>query len=197
MPSHAVDGDGAPIRCMGNLVSVGRRRDGRDDEFIAFTAAHRHDLLRTATLLCAGDAATAEDLVQTTLTRLYLSWEKVRAARSGLAYARASLTNAFIDEMRRAHRRRESLPVHVTPADPVSDDPDVDLRRTILAALATLGPRQRAVVVLRHWHDLDVEQTARLLGCSPGTVKSQNARALAHLRHALGAVDHDTVRELG
>lgn len=83
------------------------------------------------------------------------------------------------------------------PADPVSDDPDVDLRRTILDALATLGPRQRAVVVLRHWHDLDVEQTARLLGCSPGTVKSQNARALAHLRHALRVVDHDTVRELG
>ena len=183
---------------MGSLVSVGQGRDRRDDEFIEFTAAHRRDLLRTATLLCAGDAATAEDLVQTTLTRLYLSWEKVRAAQSRLAYARASLTNAFIDEMRRAHRRRESLPVYVTPpADPVSDDPDVDLRRTILAALATLGPRQRAVVVLRHWHDLDVEQTARLLGCSPGTVKSQNARALAHLRHALGVVDPDTVRELG
>lgn len=182
---------------MGSLEGVGRGRGERDEEFIAFTAAHRRDLLRTATMLCAGDGATAEDLVQTTLTRLYLSWAKVRRAESPLAYARASLTNAFIDEMRRAHRRRETYPVLVSPADPVSDDPDVVLRRTVLTALATLGPRQRAVVVLRHWHDLDVEQTARLLGCSPGTVKSQNARALAHLRDALGAVDLDSVRDLG
>ena len=77
------------------------------------------------------------------------------------------------------------------------DDPDVALRRTILTALATLGPRQRAVVVLRHWHDLDVDHTARILGISPGTVKSQNARALAHLRDALGAVDRDAVRGRG
>jgi RNA polymerase sigma-70 factor (sigma-E family) len=172
---------------------MGRGLGARDEEFVAFTAAHRHDLLRTATLLCAGDGATAEDLVQTTLTRLYLSWAKVRAARSRLAYARACLTNAFIDEMRRAHRRRETLPAGGPPAELVSDDPDVDLRGTVLAALAALGPRQRAVVVLRHWHDLDVEQTARLLGCSPGTVKSQNARALAHLRNALDEVEHDTV----
>jgi RNA polymerase sigma-70 factor (sigma-E family) len=175
------------------------RRGGaaRDDEFVAFTTDHREDLLRTATLLCAGDGATAEDLVQTTLTSLYLSWAKVRAADSRLAYARASLTNAFIDEMRRAHRRRETYPALVVPPAQVTDDPDVDLRRTVLAALATLGPRQRAVVVLRHWHDLDVSQTARLLGCSPGTVKSQNARALAHLRAALAEVDRDVVRGLG
>jgi RNA polymerase sigma-70 factor (sigma-E family) len=186
---------------MGSLERVsrgpGRRGDERDAEFVAFTTAHRDDLLRTATLLCAGDAATAEDLVQTTLTRLYLSWAKVRAAQSRLAYARASLTNAFIDEMRRAHRRRETYPAQAPPAGEVTDDPDVDLRRAILAALATLGPRQRAVVVLRHWHDLDVDQTARLLGCSPGTVKSQNARALAHLRDALEVVDRDTVRGWG
>jgi len=179
------------------VTTVSRGRGARDDEFVAFTSAHRYDLLRTATLLCAGDAATAEDLVQTTLTRLYLSWARVRAADSRLAYARASLTNAFIDEMRRAHRRRETYPALVPPADPVCDDPDVALRRTILAALATLGPRQRAVVVLRHWHDLDVDQTAHILGCSPGTMKSQNARGLAHLRDALGATDRGTVLGLG
>jgi RNA polymerase sigma-70 factor (sigma-E family) len=175
---------------MGSLVDVRYGSARRDEEFVDFTTAHRDDLLRTATLLCAGDAATAEDLVQTTLTRLYLSWAKVRVADSRLAYARGSLTNAFIDEMRRAHRRREThRPVDV--ADEATHDPDVVLRRTVLAAMATLGPRQRAVVVLRHWHDLDVEQTARLLGCSPGTVKSQNARALAHLRRALGDVDRE------
>jgi RNA polymerase sigma-70 factor (sigma-E family) len=184
---------------MGSLDVMGRGGARRDEEFVAFTTAHRADLLRTATLLCAGDLATAEDLVQTTLTRLYLSWSKVRAADSRLAYARASLTNAYVDEMRRAHRRRETypaaLPVAATGPD-ADDDPDVDLRRAILRALATLGPRQRAVVVLRHWHDLDVDQTARLLGCSPGTVKSQNSRALAHLRDALGDADRDIVGEV-
>jgi RNA polymerase sigma-70 factor (sigma-E family) len=184
---------------MGSLVSVSRLRGrgARDDEFVAFTATHRRDLLRTATLLCAGDTSTAEDLVQTTLSRLYLSWAKVRAADSPLAYARASLTNTFIDEMRRAHRRRETYAVPAWSGGQVSEDPDVPLRRTLLAALATLGPRQRAVVVLRHWHDLDVQQTAELLGCSTGTVKSQSSRALAHLRDVLGALDQDAVRELG
>ena len=186
---------------MGSLVSVRDGSSRRDEEFVAFAAAHRIDLLRTATLLCAGDGATAEDLVQTTLTSLYLSWSRVRAADSRLAYARGSLTHAFIDEMRRAHRRRETHGPVADLDDVASDDPDIVLRRTILAALATLGPRQRAVVVLRHWHDLDVEQTARLLGCAPGTVKSQNARALAHLRNTLGAFDRnldgDAVRELG
>jgi RNA polymerase sigma-70 factor (sigma-E family) len=186
---------------MGNLEVMVRGVGRRDGEFIAFTTTHRRDLLRTATLLCAGDQDTAEDLVQTTLTRLYLSWSKVRAAESPLAYARGSLTHAFVDEMRRAHRRREtypaSLPLVTSVGADAGGDPDVDLRRAILAALATLGPRQRAVVVLRHWHDLDVEQTARLLGCSPGTVKSQNSRALAHLRDALGAFDRETVREVG
>jgi RNA polymerase sigma-70 factor (sigma-E family) len=184
--------------CMGSLDAVSRGRGGRDDEFVAFTATHRLDLLRTATLLCAGDAATAEDLVQTTLTRLYLSWGKVRAADSRLAYARGSLTNAFIDEMRRAHRRRETYAEPAWPDEQIDQDPDVALRRTMLVALATLGPRQRAVVVLRHWLDLDVRETARLLGCSTGTVKSQDSRALAHLRDALGAVDrHGAVREWG
>jgi RNA polymerase sigma-70 factor (sigma-E family) len=180
---------------MGSLGGVGRA--DRDAEFVAFTTAYRRDLLRTATLLCAGDAATAEDLVQTTLTNLYLSWARTRATDSPLAYARASLTNAFVDEMRRAHRRRESCPEQLERAEPAGDDPDVALRRTLFAALATLGPRQRAVVVLRHWHDIDVEETARLLGCSRGTVKSQNARALGHLRDALGSLDRDAVRGAG
>jgi len=171
----------------------------REIEFVAFTATHRQDLLRTAILLCAGDLATAEDLVQTTLTRLYLSWSRVRRADSSLAYARASLTNAFIDEMRRAHRRRETRYADPTllRADDPTGSPDLDLRRVVLEALTTLGPRQRAVVVLRHWHDLDIYETARILGCSTGTVKSQNARALARLRDVLGAVESDRLLGAG
>lgn len=165
----------------------------RDSEFVGFTRDHRRDLLRTATLLCAGDEAFAEDLVQTTLTRLYLAWGRVRRADSPLAYARRSLTHVFIDETRRAHRRRETTvadPAGELVAEPVVPGADPDVRAVVLAALSSLGPRQRAVVVLRHWHDLDVADTAKVLGCSPGTVKSQNARALAHLRTVLGAADH-------
>lgn len=167
------------------------RDDERSREFVAFTRAHRADLVRTAALLCAGDEAFAEDVVQTTLTRLYLSWARVRRADSPLAYARRSLTHVFIDEARRAHRRRETAVAEPATAatEPTSREADPELREVVLAALAALGPRQRAVVVLRHWHDLDVAETARVLGCSPGTVKSQNARALAQLRDRLGALD--------
>jgi RNA polymerase sigma-70 factor (sigma-E family) len=166
------------------------RSSDRSSEFVEFTREHRNDLVRTAVLLCAGDEPMAEDLVQTTLTKLYLAWAKVRRADRPLAYARAALTNVFVDETRRAHRRRETtveaLPLLADHREPYAA---ADLRAVVLAALAGLGPRQRAVVVLRHWHDLDVYETARALGCSVGTVKSQNARALAHLRRLLGSVD--------
>lgn len=169
----------------------------RSAEFVDFVETHRTDLLRTAGLLCAGDQAQAEDLVQTTLTRLYLAWSRARRADSTIAYARRALTNAFIDESRRAHRRHET-----NLADPgdvlggrAEPAPDLDLRAAMLAALATLGPRQRAVVVLRHWHDLDVDETARVLGCRPGTVKSQNARALDRLREYLATTNHDLALE--
>lgn len=172
------------------------RRSDRSSEFVEFTRAHRNDLVRTAVLLCAGDEAFAEDLVQTTLTKLYLAWAKVRRADRPLAYARKTLTHVFVDETRRAHRRREALTDELpTLADHRRPQDEVELRAVVLAALATLGPRQRAVVVLRHWHDLDVEETARVLGCSTGTVKSQNARALASLRTALG--DLDDLRTVG
>lgn len=173
------------------------RSNDRSAEFVDFTREHRRDLMRTAVLLCAGDEAYAEDVVQTTLTRLYLSWPRVRRAASPLAYARTCLTHAFIDEARRAHRRRETVVADPTVVDtePTVGDVDVDAREVVRAALGSLGPRQRAVVVLRHWHDLDVAETARILGCSTGTVKSQNARALAHLRDHLSATDHHLILE--
>ncbi|WP_028645408.1 SigE family RNA polymerase sigma factor [Nocardioides sp. URHA0020] len=175
------------------------RDSERSAEFVVFVRAHRADLLRTATLLCAGDDAFAEDVVQTTLTRLYLSWGRVRRADVPLAYARRSITHVFIDEARLAHRRRETTladPTEALAAEPTVGTTDLVLREIVLGALASLGPRQRAVVVLRHWHDLDVAETARVLGCSTGTVKSQNARALAHLRDVLGATDHQLSLEV-
>jgi RNA polymerase sigma-70 factor (sigma-E family) len=166
------------------------RSSDRSVEFVDFVRAHREDLMRTAVLLCAGDEAFAEDVVQTTLTKMYLAWARVRRADNRLAYARSSLTHVFFDECRRAHRRRESL-----SADPArhrelhASGVDVELRSVVVEALDGLSPRQRAVVVLRHWLDLDVAETARVLGCTPGTVKSQNSKALARLRDRLGPLD--------
>lgn len=157
----------------------------RDSEFTEFVTEHRDALLRVARLLAAGDEAAAEDVLQTTLTRLYVKWRHVRRADNRLGYARASLTHTFIDETRRAHRRHETTVDQTLGERESAVIHDGELRTVVAQALADLAPRQRAVVVLRHWLDLDVTETARVLGCSPGTVKSQNARALAHLREAL------------
>ncbi len=160
------------------------RDRARDAEFSEYVLAHRVRLVRAARLLTAGDDAAAEDLVQTTLTRLYVHWSRVSGADDPVAYGFRALTNVFLDERRRAHRHREI----VTGATPeqVGTTADPDTRRLVLDALAALAPRQRAVVVLRHFLQYDVAATAEALGCSEGTVKSQNAKALVHLRQLLG-----------
>ena len=155
----------------------------RDAEFTDFVHAQRSALVRMARLLTAGDEATAEDLVQNSLTRLYVAWPRVRRAGNPVGYARTTLTHTFVDERRRGYRRHET--VTETPVDRATTDLEPGVAADVLAALRGLAPRQRAVVVLRHWLDLDVAETARLLGCSTGTVKSQNAKALAHLRASL------------
>jgi RNA polymerase sigma-70 factor (sigma-E family) len=159
------------------------RASQRDTEFVEFVTAQRTPLLRMARLLTAGDGAAAEDLVQTTLTRLYVHWPRVRRAGNPVGYARTSLTHAFVDEQRRAYTRRETPTDSLT--EPATREEDRELTHTVLAALRTLAPRQRAVVVLRHFLDLDVAETARILGCTTGTVKSQNAKALDRLRSVL------------
>jgi RNA polymerase sigma-70 factor (sigma-E family) len=160
------------------------RQESRDAEFSEYVAAHRSRLVRTARLLTAGDHAGAEDVVQATLTRLYLHWPRVRRADDPVAYGVRALTNAFLGEQRRAHHRRELLTDDDAP-DRAAPTVDQEMRSTVLDALQTLPPRQRAVVVLRHFLQYDVAATAHALGCAEGTVKSQNAKALAKLRERL------------
>ena len=155
----------------------------REAEFTAFVEVHRPALIRVGRLLTAGDEARAEDLVQVALTKLYLAWPKVAAAADQLQYAQRAVTNTFIDDTRRAYRREQPTAEHVGAE--AGSQSDHELRTVILAALAELPPRQRAVVVLRHWLDQDVKTTAAMLSCSSGTVKSQNAKALEHLRSRL------------
>jgi RNA polymerase sigma-70 factor (sigma-E family) len=144
---------------------------------------HRPRLVRTATLLTAGDRHLAEDIVQTTLTRLYLAWPRIRHADGPSAYVRRSLVNALIDERRRPFWRRERAHAELpeTP-DPYAAEASDELE----AALAGLPAGMRAAVVFRHVHDLSVAETAAALNCSEGNVKSQTARGLERLRTALG-----------
>jgi RNA polymerase sigma-70 factor (sigma-E family) len=153
-----------------------------DDEFEGFVRNRRGHLVRTATVLTAGDAFLAEDLVQGTLVRLYLAWGKARSGNLE-AYARRVLINAFIDHRRRPFVRRERV-VETLPDTAASSGAELDDTR-LLHALAALPARMRAAVVLRHVEDLSVEDVAAALGCSTGTVKSQTARGITKLREAL------------
>jgi RNA polymerase sigma-70 factor (sigma-E family) len=156
----------------------------RDEQFHHFVLARRAGLVRTATLLTAGDAHLAEDLVQSTLTKLYVGWPAFRRADNPDGYVRRALVNALTDERRRLWRRRErpvaEIPdqAHPAPADVAGDD-------RLRQALRELPPRMRAAVVFRYFYDLGVADTADALNCSEGTVKSQTARALDRLRAAL------------
>jgi RNA polymerase sigma-70 factor (sigma-E family) len=161
------------------------RNDRRDEDFRAFVTTRRAALLRTATLLAAGDAHLAEDIVQTALTRLYVAWPRVDRDRGPEHYARRIMVNALVDEQRRPWRRRETsraeLPDTTAAATPASAEDRDAVRR----ALGALAPRMRAAVVLRHWLGYDVAECAHLLSCSEGTVKSQTARGLDRLRELL------------
>lgn len=156
----------------------------RDDDFRGFVLGSRARLLRTATLLTAGDAHLAEDLVQLTLTRVYLAWPRIRPEAGPEAYARRVLVNALTDERRRPFRRRETSHAEVPDTSPHA--PEGLEFGPLHAALAGLPPGMRAAVVLRHVHELSVAETADALGCSEGNVKSQTSRGLDQLRASLG-----------
>jgi RNA polymerase sigma-70 factor (sigma-E family) len=177
----------------GTPVTPGRPGpDGRAvPSFREFATARRAALRRTAYLMC-GDWHLADDVVQDALARLYADWPRLAARGPVEAYARKVVVNGVLAHRRRPWRREVAAPVLPDVPDPRSadgapDGADDGTRDVLLRALAGLGPSQRAVVVLRYWDDLPVDEVARVLGCSTGNVKSQAARGLAHLRDALGA----------
>jgi len=152
----------------------------REVEFAEWMAARQHALVRTAYLL-TGSQHAAEDLVQTTLTKLYLAWDRIRDRQHVDAYARRALVNEHRSTWRRASRRLEVL----SEAPPESGHQPAQYdgeREAVWLFVQGLPPRQRAVIVLRYYEDLSEAETADLLGISTGTVKSQASRALASLR---------------
>jgi RNA polymerase sigma-70 factor (sigma-E family) len=147
-----------------------------EESFTDYVAARRRTLIRTAYLLC-GDAHLAEDLVQGALIKAVGRWKKI--GDNPEPWLRAVMVNDHISRWRR-HRGREQLRDVVPDASTAAGDLDRTL--ALAAALQQLAPRQRAVIVLRYYEDLTEVETARVLGVTVGTVKSQHRDALARLR---------------
>jgi RNA polymerase sigma-70 factor (sigma-E family) len=173
---------GAPSRETQSMPA----KTERDAEFAAYMAARQSSLLRTAYLL-TGDRYTAEDLVQTALAKLYLSWDKVDQRGSIDGYVRRILVNEHNSLWRRPWKRRETTTEHLPETvAPHAGGHDGDL----WSLVQSLPRKQRAAVVLRYYEDLSESETAEVLGVSVGTVKSQTSRALAALRTRSAEISH-------
>lgn len=151
------------------------------DGFRDFVAARSPALVRTGWML-TGDEASAQDLVQTALVKTWSRWDQVRSKDAPEAYVRKVMLSTFLSWRRRRWTGERPTAVLPEQADGADEYAAADLRAGVRAALATLPPRQRATLVLRFVEDRTEAQTAGLLGCSVGTVKSQTAKALASLR---------------
>ncbi|MFC4911819.1 SigE family RNA polymerase sigma factor [Actinomadura gamaensis] len=180
MTAASVSGEQLALRAAEGTAEDGAAEDG-EDGYTAYVSGRVDWIRRTARLLC-GDWAAADDLTQQTIYKLYVHWARARRAESLDAYTRVVLVREFLAERRKAWWRRTAL---VTPPERPAESGDPDRGLDLRDALAALAPRQRATIVLRYYCDLSVTETAAVLGCSEGNVKSQTARALATLRGSL------------
>lgn len=168
----AVDTDQARMRS---------RSERRDAEFTEYLAARQAALLRTAYLVC-GDRHQAEDVLQTALAKLYLSWDKVHDRGAVDAYVRRIIVNETTSAWRRPWHRRERATDQVPETAAHHDEYDEGRSAALWDVVRSLPPKARAVVVLRYYEQLSEAETAETLGVSKGTVKSQSSRAMALLR---------------
>jgi RNA polymerase sigma-70 factor (sigma-E family) len=165
---------------------------GRTDaEYVEYVTARHAWLRRVAYLLCQ-DWHSADDLVQVAFTRLFTYWNRAHRVDNLDGYVRTILVRAFLGERRSSWGTRVVLAE--TPPEAVATMFDREAMLDVRQALLAVPPRQRATLVLRFYCDLDVEQAAAALGCSPGTVKSQTSKGLAVMRRVLepsvGGADH-------
>lgn len=166
-----------------------------EEEFREFAVAVQGHLRRSAYLLC-GDWHLAEDIVQSAFVKIFRVWRRVRKVDNQLAYARQVVYRCFLDLYRKEKKQLPTVPI-AGLADQVvaeSEGGDSSFDGMVLEALAGLPPRARAVIVLRFWEDMSVEQTASVLGVTEGTVKSQTSRAVAQLRDRLATAFDEQAR---
>jgi RNA polymerase sigma-70 factor (sigma-E family) len=153
----------------------------RREEFERFVAGSADELLRTAYLI-VWDLGEAEDLVQESLVKVARRWPRVRRMEHPTAYARKIVVHLALDDRQRQTRRRQELqhgrpPTERTDPGPSRIIDQIDARAELVAALGSLPPRQRAVLVLRYFLDLPEAEAAAALGCSVGTVKTLEVRS--------------------
>jgi len=170
---------------------TGIARDDRGDAAVAAMTdlfrEHHLELVRLA-LVMVGDLATAEDVVQDAFERLHRGWHGLRQPSSSLAYVRASVLNGCRSAHRRAAVARKHAPQLAEPAGRGGPDAAsaADDRGALAGALRELPRRQREVLVLRYYLDLDVAEIAGTLRIAPSSVRAANTRGLAALARALG-----------
>ncbi|MGH8775906.1 MAG: SigE family RNA polymerase sigma factor [Jiangellaceae bacterium] len=165
-----------------------RERD--DHDVHAFVVASWASLFRTAVLL-VGNRADAEDLVQSTLVRVVDAWPRIRRRDAPEVYARRVLINLATNRWRRLLRHADVMRRHGRVDDAPDLAGDVAVRDAVWKAVMSLPVGMRAVLVLRYFEDYPEADTARVLKCSPGTVKSQTSKALARPRERLDRYDLD------
>ncbi|GAA6526285.1 SigE family RNA polymerase sigma factor [Intrasporangium sp. DVR] len=155
-----------------------------EERFVDFVRAHSARLFRTAYLM-TGDYQRAEDLLQTTLIRIYQRWTRVDAMERPAAYARTVLVSQSVSWWRR--RSSRELPVgggeELGWAGRIDEVPE---HQRVWQAVLSLPPRQRAVMVLKYYEDLSEAEIAEVLNMAPGTVKSHAHRAARQLALLLG-----------
>ncbi|MEV6286333.1 SigE family RNA polymerase sigma factor [Kribbella sp. NPDC051770] len=162
-----------------------RRRSEAD--FTEFASAALRRLRRTAYLMC-GDWHRAEDAAQDALVRIYRAWDRLDHTAGLTTYAHRAVVSVVLDQAKRPWRREFSE--DSVPDRSLADHSGaVDERLAVVQALAGLPERQRACVVLRHYADLSIDETAQVLGIGTGAVKSQTSRGLTALREQLNRPD--------
>ncbi|OII64726.1 RNA polymerase subunit sigma [Streptomyces sp. CC53] len=154
-------------------------------EFHEFFERHYAELARLAHLL-TGEADAADDLAADALLAMWHRWDRVRTARHPAAYARGVVAHMARSRIRSAVRERRRIALFWDRRPEHTDDPDVPAVIDVQGALRRLPFRKRACVVLRHAFDLSERETARALGISVGTVKSQTSKGMAQLEQLLG-----------
>jgi RNA polymerase sigma-70 factor (sigma-E family) len=158
-------------------------RESADDRFAEFVRAHTTSLFRTAYIL-TGDYQRAEDLLQSSLVRVYERWSRVEEMDRPVAYARKVMVNQSISWWRR--RSAHEPPIMVRD-EPTGEDEleSFDEHERVWTAVLALPPRQRAVMVLRYYENLSEAEIAETLGMAPGTVKSHAHAATRRLSSML------------
>ena len=158
-------------------------------DFADFVRQRSTPMLRTAWLLTGGDWALAEDLAQAAFSEVWRHWTRVSVMEAPEAYAHKVMLNTFLSWRRRRWMAEISTERFVVSPATTGGFATVDMREVLRHALGQLTAKQRAVIALRYFEDRSETETAAIMGCTVGTVKSQASRAIAKLRKHPGLAD--------